>query len=190
MKGNAMKSPPPLAALFAFFAISLSTILCSCHRDYTPSPKGMVISSVSQVKADMRMIAKALEDYYTDNNAYPPCSSDPAQSEHKQLPNELLVPSFRRANPHYLGGTLTTPVAYLPAYPRDRFADAFQTFGYYTDARTGWIIFSPGPDRKFDLGWEVYDSSISQPSPELISRYTYDPSNGVFSDGDIWRVKQ
>ena len=44
----------------------------------------------------------------------------------------------------------------------------------------------------------VYKSSIAQPSYTLMcgasssshEAYTYDPTNGTFSAGDIWRVRQ
>lgn len=42
----------------------------------------------------------------------------------------------------------------------------------------------------------VYDSRQSQPSPTLLTgrggtgAYTYDPTNGTVSQGDVWRVKE
>jgi hypothetical protein len=63
----------------------------------------------------------------------------------------------------------------------------------------GWILVSPGPDGDYDLmgEWDVYNPAIAQPSPRLLtgtnkkgSAYTYDPTNGLTSNGDIWRVKQ
>ncbi|MFH0793881.1 MAG: prepilin-type N-terminal cleavage/methylation domain-containing protein [bacterium] len=42
----------------------------------------------------------------------------------------------------------------------------------------------------------AYSSSVSQPSPTLIAgpssndAFTYDPTNGTVSPGDVWRVKQ
>jgi len=76
----------------------------------------------------------------------------------------------------------------------------------------GWIMWSFGPDvdeykgtpSDFDSPFVVYDPQFSQPSPLLLSGpwtggdtgdqgqqgYTYDPTNGTVSGGDIWRVKQ
>jgi hypothetical protein len=63
----------------------------------------------------------------------------------------------------------------------------------------GWILVSPGPDGDYDLlgEWSAYDPRVPQPSPRLLtgnnkkgSAFTYDPTNGLTSNGDIWRVKQ
>lgn len=103
--------------------------------------------------------------------------------------------------------TLTTPIAYMTTFPRDPFMDTKgATFGYYSDPFfVGWIMYSVGPDQDegaSDLNKNVetvYNPSISQPSPELNAgplppatgdSYTYDPSNGTSSPGDVYRVKQ
>jgi hypothetical protein len=63
----------------------------------------------------------------------------------------------------------------------------------------GWILVSTGPDGDYDIGDDlsVYDPRIGQLSNRLLagtnkrgSAYTWDPTNGTVSDGDIWRVKQ
>jgi hypothetical protein len=92
--------------------------------------------------------------------------------------------------------TLTTPIAYLTSY----FPDPFQnepdaTFGYYSVGGDGtgsptWLLFSPGPDEDWDMDWTQlrpggYDANYSVFAP-----YTYDPTNGTYSGGDVWRLKQ
>ena len=110
--------------------------------------------------------------------------------------------------------TLSTPVAYLTSYPRDAFSVFRQaTFVYWSvepgrpapsgmlnpTTASGWILVSLGPDRDLDIAdnWDVYDPGISQPSDRLLAgtnkkgfAFTYDPTNGTFSNGDIWRVKE
>lgn len=144
-------------------------------------------SKVSRVKADMRSMATGIEAYFVDNNTYPRWSEEPGVSVRQSGPGEPLVPSFRVAGSQ--AGSLTTPVAYVMSYFPDPFsADGKQTFAYYaTD--NGWILFSPGPDRKFDLDWKLYNPAVPQPSPELVP-FEYDPTNGTVSSGDIFRVKQ
>ena len=108
-------------------------------------------------------------------------------------------------------GTLTTPTSYMSSYPVDSFsAVPGATFAYYTDPwNNGWVLYSPGPDDDSaiaggsDLNMAVetvYVPFITQPSETLIVWYddtnpgqgafTYDPTNGTTSDGDLWRVKQ
>ncbi|MFH0794243.1 MAG: hypothetical protein V2A74_09465 [bacterium] len=152
-----------------------------------------VRSKVSRARADMRSLATAMEAYYVDNNAYPAWTTDPAKSSRYQRPVEPPIPSFVRKTYQSSVMTLTTPIAYITTLMEDPFAGPKQTFGYYSKSvgnQLGWILFSPGPDGKFDLGWEIYDPSVPQPSLELLTRYTYDPTNGMVSPGDIWRVKQ
>lgn len=114
--------------------------------------------------------------------------------------------------------TLTTPQSYITSYPADPFSPIQgATFVYWSvrpgaadpsgkivgkDSPTsgvGWILVSPGPDRKYDIpdDWDVYDPSVAQPSERLLTgtnrkgyAFTYDPTNGTFSHGDFWRVKQ
>jgi len=114
--------------------------------------------------------------------------------------------------------TLTTPLGYITSYPNDPFSNVRgSTFVYWSVfpgqpdlsgkivwkdsplGGVGWILVSPGPDLKYDLPgeWDVYNPAVSQPSYRLLSgtnkqgrALTYDPTNGIISDGDIWRVKQ
>jgi hypothetical protein len=114
--------------------------------------------------------------------------------------------------------TLTTPMAHITTYPKDVFSpDGDATFAFWNvfpgdpDASkyfgepppqvggVGWILVSPGPDGDYDLlgEWDVYNPKIAQPSPRLMTgtnkkgdSYTYDPTNGTVSNGDMWRVKQ
>jgi hypothetical protein len=111
--------------------------------------------------------------------------------------------------------TLTTPMAYITSYPVDPFTSLKgMTFVYWsinpgendpsgkitgTETHFGWILVSPGPDGVYDIPaeCEVYDPSIPQPSARFLTgsnrfggAFTYDPTNGTISSGDIWRVKQ
>lgn len=156
-------------------------------------------NSVRRVQADLRTMATALESYFIDHNAYPPhiAGTDPHAAGHGN-PLFSNVTSLRagiwEASQAY---TLTTPVAYL----RDHFPDAFNppsgdiapTFAYWSNV-VGWILWSPGPDGDFDIttkaieGEMIYNPFITQPSSVLIPFY-FDPTNGLNSSGDIFRVR-
>lgn len=110
-------------------------------------------------------------------------------------------------------GLLTTPVGYITSYPADPFVDTKgATFCYFANAN-GWILWSPGPDTDeatgTNLGYNgsapgantvetLYDVRYSQPSLALLAgasgtpskAFTYDPTNGTVSPGDVYRVKQ
>ena len=111
--------------------------------------------------------------------------------------------------------TLTSPTSYLTSFFGDPFADTKGcVFAYYKDTN-GWIVASFGPDTDEnaadgpgDLGFgvsgtvansieTVYNSGLSQPSITLITgsnsagqAFTYDPTNGTITPGDVYRVKQ
>lgn len=94
--------------------------------------------------------------------------------------------------------TLTTPVAYIWAYPMDPFADTVGATYGYAAPHSSWILWSPGPDRDEnapdgpgDVGGcveIVFDPEGRTPSEGLTNR-TYDPTNGVRSNGDIVRTR-
>jgi len=113
--------------------------------------------------------------------------------------------------------TLTTPIGYLPSYPLDPFTSGGKAvFVYWTvipgspDTQAlygknskvggvGWMLVSPGPDGDYEMAgeWDAYDPTRPQPSQRLLSgtnkkghAFTYDPTNGILSHGDIcWRVR-
>ena len=164
------------------------------------------------VREDFHFIARALDAYYADHHSYPAWAKGENGANSFAGPNSgaYYIHTFRIwKNENEVGAfyTLTTPVPYLKQYSSDPWADTRgTTYGYYTDER-GWILYSFGPDTdENDMGFsdlepdieQVYRSSISQPSLTLVAgtnsvsheAYTYDPTNGTISPGDIWRVKQ
>lgn len=170
--------------------------------------KGSSRAKVSRVNADMRSFALAVEAYYINHDSYPAWAIGVGSANSFAGPSAGVyhIPTFRiwkndtEKNTFY---TLTTPIAYVGMYFPDPFAGTqMATFGYYSDGK-GWILWSRGPDMECDLYPDIveglYRSDIPQPSLELLCgsssvgahhAYTYDPTNGTISPGDIWRVKQ
>jgi hypothetical protein len=153
-----------------------------------------VRSKVSRAKSDQRSLATALECYFVDNSCYPAwgVEGESANSEVSQDSAAYQLPSFRIWTQTWQQRefmTLTTPVAYITMYYKDVFSDdPSATFVYYTDG-PGWILVSPGPDGVYDIDpLEDYISTLAQPSPRLLEK-CYDPTNGMKSGGDIFRVK-
>ena len=75
--------------------------------------------------------------------------------------------------------------------------------GEVSDAKAGWwILVSPGPDCDFDLSLEEIERTYESAGPvtdrvdhgdEILLNllpYCWDPTNGIYSSGDIIRVKQ
>jgi general secretion pathway protein G len=182
--------------------------------------EAQVRSKVSRVKADQRSLATGLESYYVDNNSYPfnANGANGCNAFAGTGTGAFEIYTFRirvGTEPFF---TMTTPLAYITGYFPDPFADTKgASFGYYHD-NAGWILTSFGPDTDEgdgttrgdpggpgDLGLPlenetdyVYQSGIAQPSLTLVTEgqtssddcYTYDPTNGTVSPGDVYRVKQ
>ncbi len=139
---------------------------------------------VSRTEADLRSLATAFESYRLDNNMYPPTPAPGQYVRYERL------------------AKLTTPVAYMNHIPTDPFfndptqdhelANAypfwdpeatdgfkmneryFRTMPEEESKRGRWTILGSGPDG-------VY----------LVSSFgvvPYDSSNGVVSEGDIFRM--
>ena len=172
-------------------------------------------SKVSRVRADQRSLATALEAYYIDNNNFPAVATSDAGGGHfgsNELPTASpglrAMPSFRRKeNNGDMLHTLTTPVAFITSIFPDPFADTRGgAFSYSVNGPfgQGWVVWSFGPDTdettSGDLSLQttipehfvedtVYNPTNTVPS-DLLVGFTYDPTNGTTSNGDVWRVKQ
>ena len=139
---------------------------------------------------DMRDSAVGLEAYYGDHKAYP--GMCPLR-EFGTDGNGLVKAGGAGLTAIDPGGRgrqgLTTPVAYLDSLTTDRLSpNQLFPFAYFTDGK-GWILFSPGLDGHYDINPAVdYMSSSTKTRNHLLTYGTYDPTNGIISGGDIWRV--
>lgn len=142
-------------------------------------------AKVSRTKADMRTLANAIEAYAVDNNAYP-------YDFYKGGKNEWDT-----------WNQLTTPIAYVTSYPLDRFSKEPRPFDYglysnrptqaqiygYIRAGVTYIFLSIGPDRIRDYDWNI-SGETGYDLNEQIIQWSYDPTNGTISRGDIIRTNK
>jgi len=163
------------------------------------APKFRFSPPVSRVKANMRSLATALEVYYMDYGAYPPSTLGGNHSAfhgaEKWVSEFDRVPTFEQPDGRDFA-TLTTPIAYATSLLLDQFSVKGAPFAYYSvnlpeQWEDGWIMWSAGPDGKYNLDFntvkEIYDPNSFQPSDTLIT-FAYEPTNGLMSPGDIFRV--
>jgi type II secretory pathway pseudopilin PulG len=152
-------------------------------------------NQVARVEADFANLAIAIEAYRADNSSYP-------------LP---LGGAYLREL-----AVLTTPVSYIAAIPRDPFKpweicpldrdDDGRCFnpgdrrlkdeGGYDYSRFTqspgflhpeyWFIFSLGPDRDEEWGYSIAHFPLSNTTQ--MRDFTYDISNGLISDGEIYHI--
>ncbi len=121
----------------------------------------------SQVRADMRSMATAIETYYFDQNTYP----------------------------EFLWQT-TTPIAYSVDLPEDTFVDSpHVAYIQYKKSKVNvdgeehecWLLWGVGPDGVASLDVNTLQERYNAaPVPLGFSDVTYDVSNGTKSSGDIF----
>ncbi len=173
------------AALLLFCAVGV--LLAIALPSYL---EASISSKTKRTLADMRTLAKALEDYHADNGAYPVYTIDPKESINASSYESSATecePNFAQSKVNG-PAMLTTPIAYLTSLPYDIFSPAPErTFNYYSDG-VGWIVWSAGPDGVYDLDWTKY-SGAEPEIYDLLAPWTYDPTNGTESPGDIVRMK-
>lgn len=162
--------------------------------------EAQVRAKVAAVKSDERVLATAIEMYFTDANHYP---AGTGIDWYYSTP--FADPVSRRFYP------LTTPIAYLSSVPHDRFVPRevsdLVPFGFYAApdnvydtydyVRAGdiaglgagissgsvWRVMSAGPDLLQAYGGRtVTDIGCNAAGVD------YDPTNGTVSAGDIVRV--
>jgi type II secretion system protein G len=129
-------------------------------------------AKVSETFAAMRTLATGLESYRTDYQAYPP----------------VMLPHLSVDDP--AGRALTTPIAYLTEMPRNPFVHYHKYhrthwWQYGNDNNKQWGLGSPGPNLIEDYPPQVFQ--LGNYTPSAYIPVTYDPTNGVVSNGDIFR---
>jgi len=155
----------------------------------------------ARARSDLRSIATALEAYMLHTKQYPAWTLDPKRQV-SFLHKGSGIPTFLADKPGSMmpSSTFRELSNGLPIDPfggSARGADGkrlYSSYAYWVVEDKGWVLWSPGPDEVFDLDFEavkmVYDPNRTNPTLELIVGYTYDPTNGTISAGDIWRVLQ
>jgi len=158
--------------------------------------EAQVRAKVSHVRTDMGFLGAVIEDYRSDHGSYPASATGEESINRVRRADGRWdhVPSFRITHDTNVLKTLTTPVAYIAAYPTDPFSfHRAATFVYHVagkEKENSWILISPGPDHVYDIDpMRYFDSPPTQPLLAL-NPLTYDPTNGMVSRGDIWRVGQ
>ncbi len=137
-------------------------------------------AKIARVNSDMRSLSTSLEQYFLDWNSYVEDHDWPTDQSQRGL--------FR----------LTTPMSYIATLPLDPFpSQTAKTYseqnpnyefgsGNATQAGEQWpaqayITISPGPDLEEEMdGNDTF--------PFGVTAFSFDPSNGLKSSGDIFRM--
>ncbi len=141
-------------------------------------PAQMIRGMTSRVQAEQRMLASALESFFIDNNTYPlPLVGDRIDCAGIKIGR---TPQGRYVR-------LTTPVAYISRIPADPFDFAGKAYRYFGNGNAWYILVSNGPDMKPDFDVTTYNPDEGVGRDQLLP-FTYHPSNGLSSAGDIFHA--
>jgi hypothetical protein len=139
---------------------------------------------VKKSNQDLDMITKALDTYYVDNNSYPP--GDLCKTRYPSKENTFQIPII-----------LTTPIAYLDNLPHDpcnHNGDNLYEYGCGTTKKGNWyyIVTAYGNDVISNIDEQKYNPDIPEWAKDSIqsSGLTFDPTNGITSLGDFWRISK
>lgn len=154
-----------------------------------------VRAKAARTFSDLRMLDDQINIRQLDSNLWLIDGNDSAEGEDCTFPSHLgqrFGKTLSEANVATTGGIgdsffdgriwalLTTPINYLGSIPTDPFANGM--FYGYEDRNCAngnncphWLIFAAGPDG--DHGDWI--DRTAEP---------YNPSNGVVSSGDVWRM--
>jgi hypothetical protein len=163
-----------MVVLVVFSVLALIFIFSSQHA--------MVKTRMSRVMSEQRMLSSAM-GYY--------------EADYRRIPTDRQGLD-----------ALINPVAYIARVPEDPFAQAsgesqpYFYFGYISlvNHRATWMIVSIGPDGDADcepaldelrggLAGPSRNGPVTIMEPEevldFIVKHSYDPTNGMVSDGDV-----
>jgi hypothetical protein len=186
---------------YAFITLVFLLFIAAICDQVAANFEANIRRTFNRMENELRLIAPAIDAYYSDHKTYPAWAMGGSGYHAALTPGSPVhaIPTFRMTQSGEALATLSTPVTYYSQYPRDEFARKIArsrtvTFAYWVPpAGNGWILWSPGPDGRYDLTLaniaQAYDPATSAPSTLLIGP-TYDPTNGTSSAGDVYRIKQ
>lgn len=153
-----------------------------------------VRSHVARVGSVLHTVAMAIEKYHTDTESFPPsiplAQAGPVSEEALRQAGGGNLRTVARGTGADNPG-LTTPVAYIPDLPVDPFAPhPGAPYAWHT-SQDGYILNSPCPNGRYDIDPEQ-DYAVASPPGSVVPliERTYDPTNGLDSFGDMWRVRE
>jgi hypothetical protein len=142
-------------------------------------PEIRIMHKRSKVKEDFAALRDRLEDYHRLEGCYPSMAPfSEIAGGNKELA-ALDGGRLRGIDPTLIDIPLNDAFARTHPWPYVYFAEG--------DA---WMLLSTGPDCDYDIDLNEALAKFSSSDRSATIARTYDPTNGMFSDGDIWRASE
>ncbi len=148
-------------------------------------------SAAKRQEYDMRILAGKIEEFREEHDKLPDAVSflDFTVSVRalEMMGGENLTTYFpgTEANPG-----LTTPHAYVNDMWPDYFSDTNDFPISYAHNGSDWILQSMGPNRLYEMEPMAILELEPEARAEALLSNTYDPTNGTWSLGDLWRMSE
>jgi hypothetical protein len=135
-------------------------------------------------------LAVALEAFYADHKRYPAAIPMTGSFLSRAELRELSIDQRSVVDPGSATRPgLTTPVAYLTQAVKEPWLADGRPMPYRLEGQA-WMLYAAGPDADYDI---VPDQPILNAAGtalhDKLFLLQYDPSNGTFSNGDVWTAK-
>jgi len=146
------------------------------------------LRGTSPAKGDVRRHDSAVRDYYKAHGSLPPMQPFREITSDTEFLIEsggvglgALAGVLRNGRPG-----ITTPVSYLFGVYPDRFSKGQRLPLAYYENGTSWVIYSIGTNQQYDIRDPARVLALPEPQrQEALTNYTWDPTNGAVSGGDI-----
>ena len=158
-------------------------------------------ATVSKCNLALTAMGDFVESRFPSGPPWPkPASLRTDEKVYSVLPEELLREIVNSDNLESTSDPFATrqaiyPLSYLvgPGLPPNNFFRRI-TEGFdgaqYLAGEKGFVFWMRGPDGVFSKGLERELENAVHGEPHAVVDYAYDPSNGSFSDGDLWDLRQ
>jgi len=143
----------------------------------------LVRTRAQRAASDMRSIRTALEAYRVDNGAYPAAAAFEPEVADVVRSIGLLKGGTRLPN------CLTTPIAYVTSHFTDvTIREMHLPYLYFTDGES-YLLCATGQDKRYQIRHPlgIFNAHRDGDPTLALAAYTYDPTNGKDSAGDLWR---
>ncbi len=148
-------------------------------------------TQVVRVKGDLKRLDEALMSYFIDHGGFPPPASNGHGARLFRLSTPIVYyPDPKRPEPFMDEGLFTTPP--YGYHGRNDLVNIF----WNNDGKPGnfsgtpivmwYVLRSSGPDNDRNGGGASALNSTESQSKFV--NFIYDPTNGTYSSGDIWRA--
>lgn len=188
---NAPHVPRPSARPRSIFPIVVLLLVCALGLLVFlipfPEKRHVTRAKVSRVRADLRTMATALAAYRADHDG-----ASPSMVPLAEIFDDVEALQRLGAQGHHVAPALTTPIAYLrELFPHGHSTPSIPLLYYRWDSEAA-LFYGLGPEEQLKIRPQRLAEFDPEDSEAELLDYllgvSFDPTNGMASSGDLWRL--